>query len=196
MKLTKERKLYLTIGAVAVLGLVTDRFLGAAVTSPSSAAASMQSPTIARTASGAAAGNVDLDAAALNLRSDRSLPVRLADFAQSRGYDLQSIDDGFQAADSWLTKLAPAKADKNIESSDGEQLLADFKTKHRLTALMVGAEGGLAVVNGQPLCPGQEIGAFKLVEVRGNQAIFENQGQAAVLELTIDPQKLLKRKGQ
>jgi hypothetical protein len=196
MKLTKERKIYLTIGAVAILGLAADRFLGAAVTSPQNVAASLQSPGIPAAAPAPVAGNVEIDMAALNLRSDRSLPVRLEHFAQAQGYDLRAVEDGFVASEGWLAKLVPAKADKPGESGTGggEQLAVEFKSKHKLTALMTGADGGLAVVNGQPLRPGQEIGYFKLVAIRGNQAIFENQGQAAMLELAIDAQKLIKRK--
>lgn len=192
MKLSKERKIYVTIGAAAALGLAIDRLAGGAVSSPEIAAASL---TVARTspAMASAAAN-EFDVAALNLRSDRSLPARLEIFAQDEGYDLRSVEDGFSTTGGWLNQAIETGPDKPGARSDAQKLAEEFQARHKLTALMTGAEGGLAVVNGVPLRPGQEIGSFKLVAIQGNQAVFECQGRAAILELTIDPGKLLKRK--
>jgi hypothetical protein len=195
--MNKERKIYVAIGGLALAILGADRLFFAAATSPDSASAGLIVPASAASAPGSPARGappaIDLEAASLALRTDQSLPYRLESFSRANAYDLSAVGDAFLPSEAWQARVkpTPSPADKSaVQPLD--RRIEQFIAGHKLTAVMLNADGGIAMVDGQPLRPGQTLDGFKLVAVHSGQAEFEIEGRTARMSLANGQGGLLK----
>ncbi len=164
MSLTPQRLASIGLVCVAVGGLAWSEFSGKPV-GPASAAASPGAP-------GDAAAPAEATAIAEAAGSDCRVVLAgmLRDYAGAQGLSAQHIDDPFIEPASWT----PVKASTTALVLDGqqtnEQPAAGTQVSLVLTAVLDGANGSVALVNGVALKLGQPVelagmGMVELVEV-------------------------------
>ena len=75
---------------------------------------------------------------------------------------------------------------RDTRTPPGERLTdaaARFIRTHPLAAVVVNGEESYALVDDQFLVPGQTVDGFTLVSVGDRSAVFEREGEQAILEL-------------
>lgn len=156
--MTSERKILVSLGAVAVLGLVVDRVaLG-----PAEADAALAPILEERPVAAAAA-----EAAVPAIAPAAEAPVarRLDELALAHDIHSPSRFDAFTCPPDWHATQGQAA----IASAD------NFMPAHRLTAVVRG-ERNAAVVNGQLIHVGEQIDGRRLIAVDRDSATFEGGG--------------------
>ena len=170
MKVTRERKIYAAVVAIALLGLVLDRTIyGSRDTGADAAQPAPDALLIApATAPIAAASGVE----------ELSLATRLANTAsQERVLGGSDINEPFKSQIAWLTPVraeAPATGPTEAEQ---------FQQKHTLTAVLGTGQSGYVIVDGACVRIGRSIDGFKLVAVDRGSATFESNGARIKLVL-------------
>lgn len=181
MKLTRERQIYAGLLVVAVGALLADQvFLvdgpASADAAPSSAAAMVQ-PVAAAAVPAVDARQFDFKVTELNAAN--SLALRLAAMARQHQLTAADVDNAFEPSVAWIaTPIAPPPAPL---PSPGRE----FEARHKLTAVVTNARGGLAMVDGKPLEVGQELEQFVLIAVTPTTAMFRSGDATAVLQLNL-----------
>jgi hypothetical protein len=170
MPLTRERKIFLALGAAAGIALVGDRlFLGATVTGPSSASAG----TFTTPAPAPARPNPRFnDPHIANPAS--TLAQRIRNIAATN----EAEKDAFKPSEKWLEQSIP---DKPHHASQADP--SNFLRQHRLEAVVPNISRGYAMVDGAPLFVGQKLEGFTLVAVRNRSAVFEMNGSNIELHM-------------
>lgn len=93
----------------------------------------------------------------------------------SAGIDAGQLRDPFHAAPGWGSQSTPdALAKQNADN---------FSHQHNLLAVMRSSRGGLAIVDGKTVRPGQSIDSFELVRVTEHAAVFRAAGRTVELPL-------------
>jgi hypothetical protein len=185
MALTRRRKALAGVLGLAVAVFLADRVMGWLPLGPDQAAASV--------ALGASLGQ-DFDeqmratAALANVPpAPRTLAARLHELAGAGGLDAASVTDAFCPSQAWIAKPLPqgpalAKGQPDLAGLSARQ----FAERNKLTATAVGADGGMAIIDGRCLTVGREIDGLKLVAVDRDSATFEADGIAVKLPLAKD----------
>ncbi|MDH3583143.1 MAG: hypothetical protein OER86_02895 [Phycisphaerae bacterium] len=189
-KLTKERKIYAGLLIVAVVGLGADQlFLQSGATGPGPATAAPISsaalvPTAGTRPVPAAVPAVDLSA--ITREDEGALSFRLVALADDRGFRLPAVEDAFRPDASWeaLIGSEPLVPEKPVVEPRALKVQR-FVESHRLMAVMRGARGGLAIIDGQPLRVGEELDGFVLRSVKADSASFRKGEEEAVLMLQL-----------
>jgi hypothetical protein len=182
MKLTRERKFYAIICALALVALVVDR------TMLSEASAGETGGDAAALLVGGAGSGGTRGASANPARTASAAPSAaaisdmLAQMAERNRRLLEQTPNAFQAGSGWsgadLAQPAPATIDVRVETF----------AKRKLTSLVAGGRGkGGAMVDGQMVHVGQSLDGFMLVAVDGQSALFEGRSVRVRLSLTGEP---------
>lgn len=167
---SKKRKVIVCILGLAVAALLADRaLLGSDKPGPKEAAAEPS-------AAPADAPNTPDQSPAAPPRQSRetvqeSLACRLKAISEADGFDSAKVRDAFCLSPAWTKDLGPA-APSSPEKDKAEQLKMD----HQLMAVMVGREGGYAIVDGKCLRIGQALDGFTLISVTEKSAVLESDG--------------------
>ena len=176
MKLSKQRKVYVAIFALAVSALGVDRlFLGGSEATPSRAngetasGASVQ-PSPAPSGLGGGSAGAPRPAA-------KPLAERLRDLSQKQGIDMKTVKDAFSCSPEWF----PRQEVVATESASGVEA-SQFRSKHELMAVMAGARGS-AIIDGKCLLVGQKLGEYELISVGERCAVFQRGGRRVTLTL-------------
>lgn len=165
MKLTRERKVYAAVLALAVVALGADRFLFSA---PEIAAAEPGSllvqsePRPKAFIKGESARPV-----AAKLPGLGALARRMDEVSKARGLQAGNVADPFRPPAGWLKAEA-------TQTGNG---LSEFAAKHHLVAVLKSSRGGIAVVNGatrKSLRIGQQLDGFKLVAIGEKSVTFQS----------------------
>ena len=178
MKLTKERKLYVGILALAGIGLLVDRLFLApedAPSNPSSAAAAAiptRPPVVVPSASTGAAKPAES-------AGRPSCADRLAKVGRSLPADLSDLRDAFRPSAAWCAAIKTAAPSPSPQQPDKPT----FGQQHQLTAVVVDGKGGKAIVDGRCLEVGDQLDGFTLVSVGTKTAVFTNGDVRLVLAL-------------
>lgn len=127
----------------------------------------------------------------------RTLASRLLDAARaeqvSPGEDEEAaaVPDAFRPASLWYPAATPLAAAPAAPAIAPEKI-AEFRSRHRLTAVMkssrpgeTGGTGGMAIIGGKVYVPGQVIDGFTLVSLGDRTAQLRCRG--VCVELAIDP---------
>ena len=180
MKLTKQRKIYLAILALALVALAVDRLLSpSGGTAPSEARASSDAPAAQRPAP--EARKPEAKATAKDAPSASSvLADRLEEMRREKGLDLAdaaAVPDAFTAPKSWPAVSGAGQA------TPRQSLAEKFAASHRLEAVMLGSESNYAVVNGRCLRVGETLDGFRLVAIGKQSATFDSEGLQVRLTL-------------
>src|SRR5688572_2963508 len=194
---TKQKKIYAAVLGLAVTAFAADRWVighDAApeeaeqllMTSNTTTAAAPVSTTAALVTGQPvmAAGAVAPVAAAPNTST---LARRLREVATAERLDLAEVSDAFRVSPVWLPPPAPKVEAPKV----ARDLVAEFHKDHRLDAVMKNGTkgGGLAIIDGKTVRPGQALDGFRLLKVNDRSALFVGkglQGEDLRLELRIE----------
>jgi hypothetical protein len=111
----------------------------------------------------------------------RTLVDRLNDLAGSEGLDGASVADAFCPAPSWAGRPAAT----SITPRAAQIRIRRFR-EHKLTATVVGPDGGMAIVDGQCITVGRQVDGMRLVSVDRGSATFADDGIKVTLTLPTD----------
>ncbi len=184
MIITKRRKAMAAVLGLAVSVFLADR-VGLLPLGPEQAAASVQL--------GVSLGQefdeqMRATAALTNIPpAPKTLADRLHKLAGAGGLDAASVADAFCPSEAWVARPrtqepAVVKAQPDLAGLRARQ----FTERHKLTATALGADGGMAIIDGQCLTVGREIDGLKLVAVDRNSATLESDGVEVKLSLAKD----------
>ena len=176
-KLSKQRKISLSVLGLLLLALVADRY----VLSPEQVDAD---PSSAESLSGGAASAPLLDDSWLvdqNVQRGESLAVRLDGLAGERGYRGRFMPDAFAPSKQWIGE----EEVEFVEPAPKADRAQRFIDNHQMTAVMAIGSGGYVSVNGEQLQIGQSIDGFTLISLGGRSAIFKSGDFVAELELSV-----------
>jgi hypothetical protein len=185
MALTRRRKALAGVLGLAVAVFMADRVMGWLPLGPEQAAASV---------SLGASLSQDLDeqmratAALANVPpAPRTLATRLHELAGAGGLDAASITDVFCPSEAWIA--GPHQQEPTVAGAQPDMagLRARlFAERHKLTATAVGADGGMAIIDGQCLTVGRQIDGLKLTAVDRSSATLRADGIEVKLLLAKD----------
>lgn len=117
----------------------------------------------------------------------RTLATRLHELAGAGGLDAASVADAFSPSQAWIARPHPKEPTLAGGQPDLAALRArQFAERHKLTATAVGADGGMAIIDGQCLTVGRDIDGLKLTAVDRGSARLEGDGIEVKLSLAKD----------
>lgn len=177
MALTKERKVLLGLLGSAGLILAVDQLL---LSPPRGAQAqpAQDSPSAAPASQGAADAKAQAEASASQAADghrQRAIAAWNERLLSAAGADDGPTPDPF----------APPAQER--PAMPGLLSPAEFKSAHKLTAVMNGGDVAVAMVNGRAVRVGEEVSGYRLRSVDARSASFEAGGQVVVLELPVQP---------
>jgi len=180
MKWNNQRKIASGLLGLAIIAFVGDRLLSGDQESP-------ESLIIAANSSNGATGDVRRDTAPSN-RSASALPMamladRMEEICLAEGLVPGTAHDVFRPPASWFPAPAVTPADTTVRAGRA----ADFRQKYKLTAVMRGSSGGLAVIQGETVRLGQTIGGLKLIAIKDRSAVLSDGVEDVELELPSMP---------
>ena len=183
MKVTLQQKITFGVLGLAAIAFVIDR----ATSSPTPAAAHAMINPAAKVgpAARAAAAKPAANTAAVSdgLASLASFSQRLQQAADAEKVDATHANDAFVPSVQW----AGTRHENDADTSERLAAANHFREKHKLLAVMLsGRGGGIALLDGKPLRPGQLIDGFKLVELHERSAVF-TCGKTQVLLNAVAP---------
>jgi hypothetical protein len=159
---------------------------------PAAVASVSASPAAPRPAGKPAPGAREAKERESTAASSRSLAQRLQESADAEQLDLAVVPDAFRPSRLWEPPAPPAPPTPQAalpppvaRPDPGDQ----FRSRHKLTAVMQSGRdgGGMALINGKMVLPGQSVDGFTLVEVRKHSAVL-SAGEA-VAELALEGAK-------
>jgi len=176
MRLKSKHKLYGTILGLCGLALLADKaFFGPSEASAESSPEDLLVvPDDSDSLSSMPQNGADATTAIMNATA-----AQLNEVASSRPLlTRMEFRDAFTPDPSW----APPKTVEDVVIDDGSP--ADvFRLSHELQAVMAGAGGGYAIVNGQGLHIGQTLDGYELVRIDEDAVVFRAEGLLVELVL-------------
>lgn len=166
MQLSKQHKIYAAILGLAVAALAADQFVMAPPPAEEVAAAPVTPQRTERKP--AAPSTMPAVASAPAEAGNAAIAQRLKTVAAQQGAPTTAAD-AFTPSTSWVH--VPEKKQEAAVSPDIE-LAKQFLRQHRLTAVMKSGGGGIAVIDGKPYKPGQQIDGFRLASVGERSAVL------------------------
>lgn len=200
MAIATKTKVYGIVLTLAAGALGWDRFSGSEKPEGTSNAAELliQHPALTVTPAARAAERTPIPAApvitshapaAANASPGEARPVipvdslslRLRAVSKRERLDSAEIPDAFALSAAWVARRPKAEAVKAAVVT--EDLAKAFTQKHALNAVMVRAQHGYAIVDGQCLLIGETCDGFRLVSVNQAAAVFQLGGRVIELKL-------------
>ena len=116
-----------------------------------------------------------------------TLADRLRKLGGADGLDAALVADAFSPSEAWVARphqkeLAVAAGQPGLAGLRARQ----FVERHKLTATARGADGGMAIIDGQCLTVGRQMDGLKLVAVDRDSAKLEGDGIEVKLSLAKD----------
>jgi hypothetical protein len=202
MKISRERKVFVLICALALVALVVDRTM-LSEASGGDAGAGDPSALLVRgtgTGTGAGTGAFADPARGASTRTSRAnqpapsaaaISEMLAQMGERNRRLLEQTPDAFQPGAGWsvpdLAQPTEPVADVRVETF----------AKRKLTSLVAGGRGkGGAMVDGQMVHVGQSLDGFVLVSVDGQSAVFDGRAARVRLSLSGEPRVTSARAGE
>ncbi|MCP3904437.1 MAG: hypothetical protein GY715_12485 [Planctomycetes bacterium] len=176
MNLTKRQKSGAAIAIVCVTALAVDKVI---LSPPAGAVASTAAAPVPAVATIPVTPHDDAPDISVDGPTPRAvLADRFETFAAARGLDASAVPDAFQTPSEWQQDDRPIVIDVP-ESAEG----AEFRRRHRLTAVMANGGRGLAIIDGRGLRVGQKLDGFELVEVNKRSVVLVSAGLRVTLTL-------------
>ena len=189
MKLTKRGIVLLGLLGLAAVAIVVDRLVQSApAAAPQPAAASSPvsgaaHPAPARPATPTATGTPAATAVQASAIADR---LRRA--GEGLDMDPMNLRDAFVPPESWLARPPTPEGHAAAPAAPVADSADRFVREHKLTSVLIDADGGIAVVNDKVLRVGQEIDGYRLVRLAPGTALFTGgDGGASVRLRTVPP---------
>ncbi len=183
MKLSRERKFFVVICALALVALVVDRTLltEAAADDGASDPSALLVPGGGASTSPGAGRAVPANGrnGAGGSSSAAAVSDLLAQMAERNRRQLEQTPDAFQPGAGWtapdMTQPGPPAADARVETF----------AKRKLASIVAGGRGKAgAMVEGRMIHIGQSLDGFTLVAVDNQSAVFEGRSVQVRLSLT------------
>lgn len=183
MVLTRERKLLAAIVGLGAIALFVDRvMLSDSHTGPSSAAANALAPDVSSVVVPLAVPQThEPSAKEAAVKTAPSIADRLAEAA--RELSAEPSRDAFTPAPGWGGFTSPHAEAPAATATPATGRLQTFADTHKLSAIMAGSGGGVAIIDGRPLTLGQMMDGYKLVEIQPSAVTFEGVDGRIVLKL-------------
>jgi len=184
MTLTKKQKILGAVLGAAVAVFVGDRvLLGLGEAGPAKANASPLESLNLDLESLLPRSLVTEKTSHVTFVEERTLADRLETAVRGRQLDPMAVRDAFSPSEALSGELPVQQAPLS-----STRAMADaFAAGHKLTATVVGPQGGLAIIDGQCLAAGKELDGFRLVSVKRDSAEFICEGVHVTLRLPTDP---------
>lgn len=191
MKLTKTHKVYAAVLGLAVAAFAADRFVLSPAPEQAADAAADYRPAAApaaaaRSHAAARPTTIPTTAPAVAVAAEESstsgLAARMQAVAGAKQLAAAPVADAFKPDNSWVPEVVvakPVEAAKPTGPSAETLAAKEFAQGHQLTGVMNTRGGGVAVINGKMLRPGQTIDGFRLVSVKARSAQLR-RGKASV----------------
>ena len=177
MVLSKERKIYLVLSGIALLGLGIDRVLiGTELTDPNTASAAADASV--STADLTSPPDLDVLLSPMPL-AEGTVAHRLKDSSQQPNLYTVSLRDMFIPSSSWGPRT------QEVNSGDPrESAVRRFYSNHRLEAVMTSDAKNYALLDGtHMLQEGDQFDGFKLVSIADRSVTFQLDGHMVTLPL-------------
>jgi hypothetical protein len=191
MKLSKSRIVLLAMLGLAVAAFLVDRLVSGAAGPTKAAGSSEAAPT--KAAGAAAAGPASAAAAPVAKPAETAEPSRtpsttsVADRLKALASRMPNLKgaaarDALALPSSWVvTVKAPDDPIPPATDPTGR-----FLQDHRLTAVLIADNGGLAIVNGKPIRAGEEIDGFRLIRLAPGFAVFQFGADGIEVKLPVE----------
>lgn len=176
MKFNKQRKIYVGVLAVALVGLLIDRLVLSPGQSGPSAAQGAMVLELIPDASETIHAVLD---ESYQTKESYSLADHLQAICGDADAEMMGVKDAFVLPQEWVKRPEPQKKETPAKTPAER-----FREAHRLMAVMVDEHGGRAVINGTYLLVGQEKNGFRLLSVGKRSATVEFGDET--IELKID----------
>jgi len=177
----RERKILIGVLSAAGLCLLVDRVvLGSGLSGPAETEAGVLDLSIDPSSLLITPDTIEPAAAEpVSTLADR---IRLATQSHSSGEP--GGRDAFALPESWIIQDT---SDTGPNGADPAELMRAFRDEHKLDAVLVTGDQRCAVVDGQTVYIGQEVGGYRLVSVSERSAQFQADG--LVVSLMIQTQR-------
>jgi hypothetical protein len=198
MRISRERKVFVLICALALAALVVDRTMLSEASGGDAGAGDPSALLVTGTGTGSGAfADPARGASTRTSRANQPTPSAaaisemLAQMGERNRRLLEQTPDAFQPGAAWsvpdLAHPAEPVTDVRVETF----------AKRKLTSLVAGGRGkGGAMVDGQMVHVGQSLDGFVLVSVDGQSALFEGRAVRVRLSLTGEPRVSSARPGE
>ena len=199
--MTRERKIYGALLCLGLAALTADKLFFAPAEAPAETASNLLiAPAPAQRNVVIARNKPVVWAPAVAQPKEHNpiglaaLAARMHDMAEVERLDLADAKDAFQAPISWTGEQKPQTQPSLDPVSPLFDPAAAFRDKHHLIAVLKSSKGGMAILDGRSVRPGQSVDGFKLLRVGDRSAVFQSNGKSVELELPasvqLDPQSI------
>jgi hypothetical protein len=175
MKVTLQQKITFGVLGLAAIAFVVDRCTSTPAPASASAVVRPVAKVGAAVRAAVAKASINTIPASDNLASLASFSERLQQIAGAEHVDTLHVNDAFVPSVQW----AGARHETDSDAADRLAAANQFREHHKLIAVMLSGKGGIALLDGKPLRPGQLADGFKLTELHERSAVF-TRGQAQV----------------
>lgn len=117
-----------------------------------------------------------------------ALAERMHAMAEVERLDLADAKDVFRPPVEWVGNLAATPQADHSTVVAGPDPVASFRERHHLIAVLKSSKGGMAILDGKSVRPGQTVDGFKLVRIEENAAVFEANGRTVDMQLPLNAQ--------
>jgi hypothetical protein len=190
MKMTRERKIYGALLCLGIAALGADKLFFSPAEAPAASLLIQSSgpkPVIAHNkpvvSPPAEPQTKDQPLMGLGVLADR-----MRGMAEAERLDLADARDAFRPPVAWVGNIAiPTQTQQQPGLGAGDAFAA-FHEKHHLIAVLKSSKGGMAILDGKSVRPGQTVDGFKLLRVGESSAVFESNGKTVEMQLPVNAQ--------
>ena len=194
MKMTRERKIYGAMLCLGVAALAADKLFFAPTEAPAQSAANLlitnhpQHPAVIAHNKPVVMPQIEAPSKEPPLVGLKALADRMRAMAEVERLDLKDARDAFRPPVEWVGNIAAGTQAAQSSVVGGSDAIKTFQERHHLIAVLKSSKGGMAILDGKSVRPGQSVDGFKLVRVGENSAVFESSGKTVEMQLPVNAQ--------
>lgn len=117
-----------------------------------------------------------------------ALADRMRAMAEVERLDLKDARDAFRPPVEWVGNIGAGTQTTQATVAVGPDAVASFQERHHLIAVLKSSKGGMAILDGKSVRPGQSVDGFKLIRVGENSAVFQANGKTVEMQLPVNAQ--------
>ena len=191
MKMTRERKIYGALLCLGVAALAADKLFFSPAEAPAASLLVQNNgprPAVVAHNKPVVAPAAEPQPKDQPLMGLGALADRMRGMAEAERLDLADAKDAFRPPVAWVGNIAvPTQTQQQSGLGPGDAISA-FREKHHLIAVLKSSKGGMAILDGKSVRPGQSVDGFKLLRVCENSAVFESNGKTVEMQLPVNAQ--------
>lgn len=190
MKMTRERKIYGALLCLGLAALAADKLFFSPAEAPAASLLIQNSgpkPVVVAHNKPVVTPAAEPQAKDQPLMGLGALADRMRGMAEAERLDLVDARDAFRPPVAWVGNIAIPTQTQQSGPGPGDAVSA-FREKHHLIAVLKSSRGGMAILDGKSVRPGQTVDGFKLLRVGENSAVFESNGKSVEMQLPVNAQ--------